>query len=123
MGVTYFKRFRMEIDLAAFASEEEGEFCTAVALSPFLLPDDYFLVAWYPVLLETHVDVKYRSFCLEIDANVFPCLGDRDGCRRLMGEILRRDGFLPEATWLVGFRPPGRRAGPGDGSGAAAGRG
>jgi ribosomal protein S18 acetylase RimI-like enzyme len=32
---------------------------------------------------------------------VFPCLGDRAGCRRLMAEIRRKPGFLPGATWLV----------------------
>ena len=44
---------------------------------------------------------KYLSFHSEIDANVFPCLGEYDGCVRLMQEISRKDGFLPEATWLV----------------------
>ena len=111
MGVTYFKRFRMEIDLAPPCGAEEGEgrYDPAIILSLPPLPDNYFLVGWDPVLLDAHIDVKYRSFCFEIDANVFPCLGDRDGCRRLMGEISRREGFLPEATWLVGYRPSGRR--------------
>ena len=44
---------------------------------------------------------KFSSFCYEIDANVFPCLGNREGCYRLMREIARRDGFLPNATWLL----------------------
>ncbi len=37
----------------------------------------------------------------EVDAHVFPCLGDRYGCRRLMSEIRRKAGFLPEATWMI----------------------
>src|SRR5262249_30902733 len=37
----------------------------------------------------------------EIDACVFPCLGDRYGCQRLMREIRRKPGFLPGSTWLV----------------------
>ena len=37
----------------------------------------------------------------EVDAYVFPCLGDRYGCRRLMSEIRRKPGFLPGATWLI----------------------
>ncbi len=113
MGVTYFKRYRMEIDLSA---EDAGDPESAAALGRSNLngyhdplPEDYFLVAWDPVLLDAHVDVKYRSFCLEIDANVFPCLGARDGCFRLMWEISHRDNFVPESTWLMGYHPPGRR--------------
>ena len=49
--------------------------------------------------MEAHADVKYLSFRTEIDANVFPCLGDCDGCLRLMHEIRQKPGFLPEATW------------------------
>jgi len=41
------------------------------------------------------------SFRDEIDANVFPCFGELAGCRRLIQEITRKEGFLPEATWLV----------------------
>ena len=42
-----------------------------------------------------------HSFRSEIDANVFPCLGDWAGCHRLMHEIRGKQGFLPEATWLI----------------------
>jgi ribosomal-protein-alanine N-acetyltransferase len=96
MGVTYFKRYRMEIELSG------------VWFQPPPLPDGYSLVPWDESLLEAHAEAKYQSFCLEIDANVFPCLGDREGCVRLMREITRREGFLAEATWLLAFR--GRRA-------------
>ena len=41
------------------------------------------------------------SFRTEIDSNVFPCLGELAGCRRLMGEITQKPGFLPAATWLM----------------------
>jgi hypothetical protein len=93
MGLTYFKRFRMEIDLSKplFAAPE--------------LPPDYRLLPWCESLLEPHAEAKYQSFSLELDANVFPCLGDRDGCRRLMREIVARDGFVPEATWLLAHQP------------------
>ena len=98
MGVTYFKRFRMEISLTdpLFACGD---------LSP-----DYRLVGWGDADVESHSEVKFRSFCYEIDANVFPCLGDRDGCQRLMGEIARRESFVPQATWLLQFQGngPGR---------------
>jgi ribosomal protein S18 acetylase RimI-like enzyme len=61
----------------------------------------YQLISWDDALLEAHADAKYRSFCTELDANVFPCLGERDGCLRLMTEITRRVNFLPGATWLI----------------------
>jgi GNAT superfamily N-acetyltransferase len=89
MGLTYFKRFRMEIDLTA------GDFS---GLRP---PADYRLLPWDPSLLDTHAQTKYRSFRDEIDSNVFPCLGEPSGCQRLMNEIARKEGFLPEATWLT----------------------
>jgi ribosomal protein S18 acetylase RimI-like enzyme len=89
MGVTYFKRYRMEIDLTG-----------AIFESPDL-PEPYALLPWHTRLMEAHAEAKYQSFCLEIDANVFPCLGERDGCVRLMREITRREGFVSGATWLL----------------------
>ena len=89
MGLTYFKRFRMEIDL-------EGR-----TFRPRPVSDDYILLSWDPTLLEDHAEAKYHSFRSEVDADVFPCLGDLSGCSRLMSEISRKDGFLPGATWLA----------------------
>jgi len=85
---TYFKRFRMDADLAA----------SRAALP---LPAGYRYVPWNEALLDVHARTKFRSFRSEIDATVFPCLGDLDGCRRLMREIRGKSGFLPTATWLV----------------------
>lgn len=96
MGVTYFKRFRMEIDVTG----------PLFPVPP--LPADYALVPWEEALLNAHADVKYRSFRCELDANVFPCLGEREGCRRLMDEIAHRTGFVQEATWLARYWPPQR---------------
>ncbi len=96
MGVTYFKRYRLEMPL-------NGNF--------FCCPDlplHYEFIAWHPDCLPFHAEAKYASFCHEIDAHVFPCLGELDGCRRLMTEIARREAFVPEATWLLAFRPPGQ---------------
>lgn len=90
MGLTYFKRYRMEIDLAG------RDF--SVRSRP-----GYDLIPWSPELLEVHAEVKYLSFRAEIDANVFPCFADRSGCLRLMDEIRRKEGFLPGATWLVRY--------------------
>ena len=89
MGLTYFKRYRMEIDLRRPLFE------------PPKIPAGYRLVRWDESLLPAHAEAKYRSFCIEIDANVFPCLGDKDGCLRLMREISRREGFLAGSTWLL----------------------
>jgi ribosomal protein S18 acetylase RimI-like enzyme len=97
MGVVYFKRFRMEYDLTAPAFPEPE------------MPAGYSLLPWDDRLLDAHAEAKYRSFKWEMDANVFPCLGERDGCRRLMTEIVRRSGFVPEATWLLQHWPANQR--------------
>lgn len=93
MGLTYFKRYRMEIDL------------TGRQLVPPTLPSSYRLIEWDDALLDSHAEAKYHSFHSEIDANVFPCLGDWDGCHRLMHEIRNKHGFLPGATWLMVYEP------------------
>ena len=94
MTVTYFRRYRMRFDL------RDGP------LAEFTTPENYHLEAWSPRLLEAHAMAKYRSFRSEMDSNVFPCLGDEDGCLRLMKEISCRQGFIPEATWLARFTDP-----------------
>lgn len=97
MGLTYFKRYRMEMDLPG----------RDLSLPP--TPEGYSFLPWDPALLEVHAAVKFHSFREEIDANVFPCFGELAGCQRLMGDITRKEGFLPEATWLAlcngGSRP------------------
>lgn len=97
MGVTYFKRWRMEFDLSG-PIPDLGE-----------IPAGYTLVPWQPTLLDAHAEVKFRSFHSEIDANVFPNLANRDGCQRLMAEIAQRKSFVPEATWLAQFWPASAR--------------
>lgn len=91
--LTYFKRYRMEIDL------------TGRELVQPILPMGYGLLRWDESLLEVHAATKFRCFRGEIDANVFPCLGEVDGCQRLMTEIRNKEGFLPGATWLATYRP------------------
>jgi RimJ/RimL family protein N-acetyltransferase len=99
MDLVYFKRYRMEIDL-------RGRDWT-----PVPPPPGYRFVPWDSTLLDAFAKAKYYSFRNEIDANVFPCLGGFDGCRRLMMEIVRKPGFLPEATWLLTYAPrPAARA-------------
>jgi GNAT superfamily N-acetyltransferase len=89
MSLTYFKRFKMEIDLR-----------NAPPVPP--LPPGYHWLAWDDSLLGLHAEIKFSSFHDEIDAAVFPSLSNRNGCYYLMSEIRRRPGFVPEATWLVG---------------------
>jgi predicted GNAT family N-acyltransferase len=94
MGMTYFKRYRMEIDLA------DGD------LDGPKVPERYRLLPWNAMLLQTHAETKYLSFRNEIDSNVFPCLGELSGCIRLMNEIASKPGFLPETTWIAAYDPP-----------------
>ena len=93
MGITYFRRLRMEYDLSDSLFPEPP------------LAEGYELLPWSEDLLKAHAEVKYKSFRFEIDANVFPNLGARDGCRRLMDDIVHRGHFVPQATWLVQFWP------------------
>lgn len=94
MPLTYFKRFRMEIDLGELPFSEPP------------LPEGYSLIPWSLDQLQDHAEAKYLSFCSEVDAIVFPCLGEREGCRRLMGEISQKQTFLPMATWLLRYESP-----------------
>jgi ribosomal protein S18 acetylase RimI-like enzyme len=86
--VTYFKRFKMEVDLREVPP-----------LPP--LPDGYRWIAWQESLLDVHAEMMFRSFHGETDALIFPSLGDRHGARILMQEIRKKPGFLPQATWLL----------------------
>jgi GNAT superfamily N-acetyltransferase len=88
MTVTYFKRYKMEIELVH-----------ARPVPP--LPPGYEFVPWHDSLCEMHAQVKFHCFHDEIDAIVFPSLSQRDGCYYLMQEIRQRAGFIPQATWLI----------------------
>lgn len=90
MPVTQVTRLKMQVELQR-----------AVAVPP--LPEGYRWVAWDGTrsLIERHAEVKFRAFADTIDAYVFPCLGDREGCRRLMFDIAAARGFLAAATWLL----------------------
>jgi len=91
MSISYFKRYRMEIDL-------RGRCFGPIEVAPA-----YRLVAWQPELLPDHAEAKFQSFRDEIDADIFSCFNLFDGCYRLMEEISLKDGFLPEATWLAEY--------------------
>ncbi len=85
---TYFKRYRMELDLRP-------------PRPPAELPIGFRWVAWSGGLVEAHAQVKFRCFVGETDAVIFPSLGHLVGCRDLMSAIVTRPGFCPAATWLV----------------------
>jgi ribosomal protein S18 acetylase RimI-like enzyme len=89
MGLTYFKRYRMELDLRGRDFSQPQ------------LPAGYYFVPWQQTTTEEHAQVKHLCFHQEIDSQVFPCLSDYAGCLRLMNEIARKPGFLPKATWLL----------------------
>ncbi|MCY2962460.1 MAG: GNAT family N-acetyltransferase [Planctomycetota bacterium] len=94
MGLTYYKRLRLEFELAGARLPE-----------PFL-PSGYEWVPWSLSLLERHAVTKFASFRSEVDSQIFPCLGARDGCLNLMSEIAQRATFVPQATWLISCRFP-----------------
>lgn len=97
MGVIYYKRFRMEIDLQRVTIPEP------------VLPEGYTFTPWQSSLLKRHASVKYESFRGEVDSDVFPCLGEFSGCLNLMSEIVQRASFVPQATWLISSTgSPGR---------------
>jgi GNAT superfamily N-acetyltransferase len=87
IAISYFKRYKMEIDL------------NGLPLPTW--PEGYQAVAWSAELLDTHAEVLCQCFHGEIDSLVFPSLGSREGCVGLMAEIARRRAFIPEATWLA----------------------
>jgi GNAT superfamily N-acetyltransferase len=89
MDLACFKRFRMETTLAGRD------------LSPMPVQSGYRLIPWQDSLLDAFARAKYLSFRHEMDVALFPCLADFEGCQRLMKEIVRKPGFLPEATWLA----------------------
>lgn len=89
MPVVYFKRYRMQFDLLETLIPAPRPASSAEFLE------------WDEKLVYLHGMVKWESFRREMDVNVFPCLGDRDGCRQLMRDISRRDNFVPESTWLA----------------------
>ena len=65
------------------------------------LPPGYQWLPWSDLLLERHALAKARCFRDQMDSVIFPSLGNVAGCRRLMRDISRRNGFAPEATWLI----------------------
>lgn len=99
MGMTYFKRYRMEFDLRDWRGGDQS------------VPCGYEFLPYVPGLLREHAIAKFNSFRQELDADVFPCLSRRDGCLRLMQEIASRNDFVPNATWLIRSRQTNPKTG------------
>ncbi|MFN0052352.1 MAG: GNAT family N-acetyltransferase [Planctomycetales bacterium] len=95
MGVTYYKRFRMELEL------------DQAALAEPVLPAGFQFLPWQPALLQRHAAAKYESFRDEVDSDLFPCLAHLSGCLNLMSDIVQRATFVPQATWLIAAPPGG----------------
>ena len=91
LNLRYHKRYQMELDLRRWRRQAVG------------LHSDFRLRPWSEDLIRHHAEAKYHSFRDELDAVVFPCLGELESCLRLMQEIYDRDGFVPEATWLAQY--------------------
>lgn len=115
---TYFKRFRMEVDLRRPPTGLAG--ADGRRVRPADLPAGFFWVPWQDSLLDTHAQVKACCFVDETDSLVFPCLGSLVGCRELMWAIRSRPGFCPAATWLVGAAVAQPWDGPGPPGGCVA---
>lgn len=105
MPVVYFKRHRMQIDLRkanldlpVFRNKNaplpEGNRAANSSSEVTYLP-------WSEKLIGMHSHAKWESFRFEIDASVFPCLGDLEGCKQLMRDLAQRSNFVPQATWLA----------------------
>lgn len=95
MPTQYFKRFRMEFDLQR------------TPIPAARLPEGYDWTAWSgnallrDTLVRRHAVAKHAAFRDDLDSQIFPCLGDTNGCLQLMYDIADRETFCPAATWLI----------------------
>ena len=99
MPVVYFKRYRMQFDFIEREIPNEKRSSRLEYLD------------WDERLVVQHGLAKWESFRREMDVSVFPCLGNKEGCKKLMRDLANRDNFVPEATWLALDREPGARTG------------
>ena len=93
MAQQRFKRYRMELDLRRVEPPRP------------VLAHGYRWVRWRPLLSERHAQVKWKSFRDDLDGQVFECLRDIYGCRRLITEIGNHPKFCEPATWMLVFQP------------------
>ena len=89
MGLLYFKRFRMDIDLARVTIPEPR------------LPEGFAWGAWQAELIDRHAMTKFAAFQGQLDVKLIPSLRSAHGCQMLMREMANSRAFAPAATWLV----------------------
>ncbi|MDO4587903.1 MAG: N-acetyltransferase [Planctomycetia bacterium] len=92
MKIQYVKRYEMVLDLMR------------TYLGRPTLPESFFWVPWNSALTATHAYVKFVSFRNELDAVIFPTFTSYESCLRLMGSIASKNGFIPQATWMIANR-------------------
>jgi GNAT superfamily N-acetyltransferase len=67
------------------------------------LPFGYRLEPWCQPLIPAFAASMAVAFSDSPDLEIYPALGSREGCLRLMNEIVEIPGFLSGACWLVFF--------------------
>lgn len=88
----HYKRLRMQLDLRRLPEAPR-------------LPDGYHFVPWQPLFQERHAQVQWRAFRNDVDGQLFDCLSNLAGCRRLLRDTVHHAQFASEGTWLVQFQP------------------
>ena len=118
MSVTFFKRYRMLYELA-----KSRDYCglpMTDATAGAVVPDEWQIPGFEALpwdetdrdrLIRWHGKAKYLSFREEMDSLVFACLGDQNGCLRLMREIVSRNNFIDKSTWLIRHQESGEFCG------------
>jgi ribosomal protein S18 acetylase RimI-like enzyme len=105
----FIKRFRMKIELDGIAkwldearpASAEPVAAELASAEPTSAESPVQWLPWNHRLSGHHAHAKWESFRNEMDASVFACLADREGCRQLMRDLSHRADFVPEATWLA----------------------
>ncbi len=91
-NIRHYKRLRMQLDLRRLLEDPQ-------------LPDGYQFVPWQPQFQERHAQVQWRAFRNDVDGQLFLCLSNLSGCRRLLRDTVHHSQFSEYGTWLVQFRP------------------
>ena len=84
--------------------------CAVGAGPPLAVRTGYRLLPWSPDLVDDHAEVKYLSFRDELDAVVFPCLGELDELPAADAGNLRARRLRPRGDVAGALRPAGRAA-------------
>ena len=66
-----------------------------------VLPAGLLWVPWDDTLLSVHAETHYQAFADCMDRFLFPSFQDPSGCWYTLRQIRDKEGFLPDATWLI----------------------